>query len=124
MTAKEVEDLMKLIKNYYSTFSLATETIKAWAMRLQHRDYNTCIEALNKYVDTSESNRPPTLSVFMNYSKVGDVWQYARLDAARGFVLWMPTPDTKIEVPVKWNSLSQAWEDDEGRLWDYVDIRL
>ncbi len=119
MTKDEVLRLCERIKNFYPQFSYPPEKVEAWLSRLQYVKFENAMRSLNEYVDEDTTNRVPALGVLINKPKE-DVWQFAKVDEARRILLWMPTPDKKIEKRVIWNKDQGLWEDEDGYLWGYA----
>ncbi len=118
MTKEEVLRLCERIKNFYPQFTFPPEKVDAWLSRLQYVKLKDAMDALNGYVDEDTTGRVPALGVLINKPK-DDVWQFARVDAARNILLWMPTPEKKIEKLVRWNQKKNVWEDEDGYEWGF-----
>lgn len=118
MTLQETIELMQEIKNFYPRFEMGDMTIKAWNSRLQYIPLTTAQKLLHNYVDNDDKNRVPPLSVFISKNR-DDSWHFAKVDPARNILLWMPTPELKIEKIVRWNRKKELWEDQDGYEWGF-----
>ena len=109
MTGKEVFDICAKIKAFYSSFTFPKEKLEEWTKRLGNKRYEDVLESLYQYVETDESNRPPTLAHLMKYKARQKGECTARFDKDRMLIIWKPEPNRVFELPVIWNGT--AWED-------------
>lgn len=109
MNAKEVFELCTKIKAFYSSFTFPNEKLSEWTGRLSNRRYEDVLASLYIYVDTDESNRPPTLAHLLKHRAKPQEEITAYFDRKRMVIVWKPMQGIVYELPVFWNGT--AWED-------------
>lgn len=134
MSKDEINMLLKQIKIMFprfdnvekdgSRFGIIPEVTDSWFQRLGWMEYDRAIQILDRYMESENGSRTPTIALWMNNGKAqrrSDGRITASWDERNQCIRWQPEEEGVVyELKAHWSEAEGCYIDNEGQRWAFA----
>lgn len=129
MDKQEIKQLLMEIKVVYprfesvekdgAQFMVNSKVVESWHRLIGWMDYDKAIEILDKYMESDQGAKTPTVNLWKHGGKVQEkqAWHSSWFDSRNGVVVWQPEDGPKYELKASYNKRGDLVDEEFDYVW-------